>query len=109
VSARRSFLDLFTSDIGIGGVPIYTNVEGKLVYDANATNRIWLVDLGGWDRIKIRPDGTKDTEITDPSNIDYQGRRNASGLSWQQIIGDRGVGLLSVPETSGLIPTPPPP
>jgi hypothetical protein len=96
VSARRSFLNLFTSDIGIGGVPIYTNVEGKLVYDLNTTNRIWLVDLGGWDRIKIRPDGTKEAEAADPNNIDYQGRRNASGLNWQQIIGDRGVGLVGM-------------
>jgi hypothetical protein len=96
VSVRRSFLDLFTKDIGLGGVPIYSNVEGKAVYDLGPKNRIWLVDLGGRDNIKIRPNGTKDTEASDPNNIDYRGWRNASGLNWQQIIGNRGVGLLGL-------------
>jgi hypothetical protein len=50
LSVRRSFLDLFTRDIGIGGVPIYGNVEGKVVYDLNSSNRIWLVELGGRDK-----------------------------------------------------------
>lgn len=96
LSLRRSFLDLFTKDIGIGGVPIYENVEGKAVYDINSSNRVWLVDLGGWDRISIRPDGTNSNEQPDPNNIDYHGWRNASGLNWQQLFGARGVGLLGI-------------
>jgi hypothetical protein len=95
-SIRRSFLDLFTNDIGLGGVPVYTNVEGKAVYDLNARNRIWLVSLGGRDNITIRPDATKERQEADTTNFDYRGWRNASGLNWQQLMGARGVGLLGV-------------
>ena len=96
VSVRRSFLDLFTKDIGIGGVPVYGNAEGKVVYDLNSNNRIWLADLGGRDNISIRPDGTNTNEQPDPNNIDYRGWRNAAGLNWQRIFGERGVGLLGL-------------
>jgi hypothetical protein len=33
VSARRSFLDLFTKDVGIGGVPVLYALNAKAVYD----------------------------------------------------------------------------
>ena len=33
VSARRSFLDLFTDDVGFGGVPVLYTINAKAVYD----------------------------------------------------------------------------
>ena len=41
VSARRSLLDLFTNDIGVGGVPVLYTVNAKAVYDLNVSGYTW--------------------------------------------------------------------
>jgi hypothetical protein len=97
VSARRSFLDLFTKDIGIGGVPVLYAVNGKAVYDLTSRDRVWLVNIAGVDEIRLGL-----TESTDPDeeignfDIRYEGWRSATGLNWQRTFGSRGVGLLGV-------------
>ncbi|HET7218715.1 MAG TPA: carboxypeptidase regulatory-like domain-containing protein, partial [Vicinamibacterales bacterium] len=53
VSARRSFLDLFTDDIGIGGVPILYTFNAKAVYDVSQRDRVWLVNVSGRDEIRL--------------------------------------------------------
>ncbi len=53
VSARRSFLDLFTKDTGIGGVPVLSTFNGKASYDLTPRDRIWLVNLTGVDNIRL--------------------------------------------------------
>ena len=59
LSARRHFLDLFTDDIGIGGVPVLYAVNGKAVYDVGERDRLWLVSVTGFDEIRLgAQDGT---------------------------------------------------
>ncbi len=97
VSARRSFLDVFTKDVGFGGVPVLYTLNAKAVYDVTPFDRLWLVNVSGVDRIRLGL-----TENTDPDegladfDIRYQGWRSATGLNWQRVFGTRGVGLLSV-------------
>ncbi len=94
VSARRSFLDLFTSDTGIGGVPVLYTLNGKAVFDVSPRDRVWAVNLSGVDRIRLGL-----IENSDPSDelsnldIKYAGWRSASGVNWQRTYA-RGVGLL---------------
>ncbi len=97
VSARRSFLDLFTDDTGIGGVPVLYTLNGKATYDLSPRDRVWAVSLAGIDRIRLGL--TEDSEPDDElSNLDitYRGRRSATGVNWQRLFGTRGVGLLGV-------------
>ncbi len=96
VSARRSFLDLFTDDTGIGGVPVLYTVNGKVVYDLSSRDRIWLVNLTGVDTIRLGL--TDSSDLSDElSNLDiqYEGRRSATGFNWQRAY-RRGVGLFGV-------------
>jgi hypothetical protein len=94
VSARRSFLDLVTDDVGIGGVPVLYTFNGKALYDVSPRDRVWIVNVSGVDEIRLGV-----TEDSDPSeelsNLDirYEGRRSATGVNWQRLIGTRGVGL----------------
>jgi hypothetical protein len=96
-SARRSFLDAFTNDTGIGGVPVLYTVNAKAVYDLSPRDRVWAVSLAGFDTIRLGL-----TEDSDPSeelsnfDINYDGRRSATGFNWQRVFGRRGVGLLGV-------------
>jgi hypothetical protein len=97
VSARRSFLDLFTDDIGIGGVPVNYSINAKVVYDLTPKDRIWVANLSGWDDIRLGARENPDEE-TELNNLDirYGGTRAATGFNWQRLFGARGVGLLGV-------------
>lgn len=96
VSARRSMWDAFTKDLGFGGVPIYTNFQSKVVYDLNASNRLWFSSIGGRDNVSVRPKADRKMQEADPYNVDARGWRNGAGLNWQQLLGVRGVGLLGL-------------
>ena len=88
VSARRSFLDLFTQDLGFGGVPVLYTVNAKAVYDLSSTDRVWLVNVTGIDRIRLglTEDTTPDDEVFN-FDIRYKGWRSALGVNWQRIFG----------------------
>ncbi|HEX6976414.1 MAG TPA: TonB-dependent receptor [Vicinamibacterales bacterium] len=96
LSARRSFLDLFTDDTGIGGVPVLYTLNAKAVYDVTPRDRVWAVNLAGIDRVRLGL-----TEDSDPSeelnnlDIQYEGARSATGVNWQRVF-SRGVGLFGV-------------
>ena len=97
VSARRSFLDLFTDDVGFGGVPVVYSFNAKAVYDLTPRDRIWMVNIAGIDEIRLGL--TESTDLEDEiANFDirYDGWRSATGFNWQRIFGSRGVGLLGI-------------
>jgi hypothetical protein len=97
VSARRSFLDLFTQDVGFGGVPVVYSFNGKAVYDLTPRDRVWAVNVAGIDQIRLGLTESTDLE-EEIANFDirYDGWRSATGFNWQRILGSRGVGLLGV-------------
>ncbi|MGE3276502.1 MAG: TonB-dependent receptor [Vicinamibacterales bacterium] len=100
VSARRSFLDLFTDDVGFGGVPVLYTLNAKGVYDLTPRDRVWAVNVSGWDNIRLGLPDAPDAEALEDevSNFDirYDGWRSATGVNWQRILGDRGVGVLGL-------------
>lgn len=100
-SAKRSFLDAFTSDIGIGGVPVNYNFNSKALYDLTSRDRIWLVNITGVDKIRLGATDKKNTNDPELNLIDirYQGWRSATGLNWQHLFGSRGVGLLGLTDS----------
>ncbi len=106
VSARRSFLDLFTDDVGFGGVPVLYTFNAKALYDLSPRDRIWGVTISGVDKIRLGA-----TEDSDPeeeiSNFDirYNGWRSATGFNWQRLFGTRGVGLLGVTHSEARLTT----
>ena len=97
VSARRSFLDLFTEDVGFGGVPVVYSLNAKAVYDLTARDRIWVVNVAGIDEIRLGLTESSDLE-EEIANFDirYDGWRSATGFNWQRTFGSRGVGLLGI-------------
>jgi hypothetical protein len=97
VSARRSFLDVFTQDVGIGGVPVVYSLNAKAVYDLTPRDRIWVVNIAGVDEIRLGLTESTDLE-DDIANFDirYDGWRSATGFNWQRTFGSRGVGLFGV-------------
>jgi outer membrane receptor protein involved in Fe transport len=97
VSARRSFLDIFTQDVGFGGVPVLYTLNAKAVYDVTDRDRVWVVNVAGVDDIRLgRTDDTPNDDEVYNFDIRYEGSRSATGVNWQRLFGSRGVGLLGV-------------
>ena len=97
VSARRSFLDLFTRDVGFGGVPVVSSFNAKAVYDLTPSDRIWMVNISGIDEIRLGLTESSDLDKQIANfDIRYNGWRSATGFNWQRIFGSRGVGLLGI-------------
>ena len=105
VSGRRTYLDLFTKDIGPGGVPVsyYLNFNG--LYDLSPRDRAWLVNLTDIDSIHI---GLHGRSLHDPTvikedieqDILSRSARVSTGVNWQHIFGNRGIGLLGTSYTN---------
>jgi hypothetical protein len=95
VSARRSILNLLTNDIGLNGVPIYSNALIRADKRVDDRNNWWGLSLTGIDSIKIHPSPTDSFE-TNPYDIHYQGWRNTTGLNWQHVLSTRSFGILSL-------------
>ncbi|WP_158945310.1 TonB-dependent siderophore receptor [Granulicella sp. S190] len=95
VSARRSILNLLTNDIGLNGVPIYSNALIRADKRVDDRNNWWGLSLTGIDSINIHPSPTDPFE-TNPYDIHYQGWRNTTGLNWQHVLSARSFGVLSV-------------
>jgi outer membrane receptor protein involved in Fe transport len=97
VSARRSFLDLVTDDVGIGGVPVLYTVNAKTTYDLSPRDRIWFINVSGADNVRLglTEDSDLSTELS-TLDIQYRGHRSATGINWQRALGTRGVGLLGL-------------
>ena len=104
-SIRRSFLDLFTDNIGFGGVPVAYTYNAKVLYDLTPKDRIWVANISGNDRIRLGlADGNEDlTEEINNFDIRYSGWRSATGLNWQRLLGERGVGLLGLTHSEARI------
>ena len=98
VSARRSFLDLFTNDVGFGGVPILYTFNAKALYDLTPRDRVWAVSVSGVDNIRLGAKEEQKADDEEVNNLDirYDGWRSANGFNWQRLLGGNTVGLLGV-------------
>jgi hypothetical protein len=107
VSVRRSFLDLFTDNIGFGGVPVAYTYNAKALYDLSPKDRIWVANISGNDRIRLgaREGNDKPEEEINNLDIRYDGWRSATGFNWQRLFGERGVGLLGLTHSEARINT----
>ena len=95
VGLRRSILNWFTDDIGMNGVPIYTNGLVRADKRVDEKNNWWGLSLTGVDSIVIHPD-TDDCQETNPFIIDYNGWRNTTGISWEHISSPKSFSVVSV-------------
>jgi hypothetical protein len=81
LSAHRSIINLFTNNIGIDGVPIYTNGMAQAELHPSERDSISVLSLNGADSINITP-----CQSTDSDSIyqtQYSGWRTTDALSWR--------------------------
>jgi hypothetical protein len=81
-AAHRSILNLFTNNIGIDGVPIYTNAMERLDWAPGSRDSLTLLSLGGADSVNITP-CPGDPGVTSVYQTQYSGWRGTAALTWK--------------------------
>ncbi|MFZ6034396.1 MAG: TonB-dependent receptor [Melioribacter sp.] len=94
-SLRRSYLDFLikTIDMGTSVVPRYGDLQTKIVYDLNASNKISFIGIFGDDHNSPDKQTAIDNDMLTYGNQDvYEG---TAGLTWLSIWGKNGYSLTS--------------
>jgi hypothetical protein len=81
LSAHRSIVNLITNDIGIDGVPIYTNGLARLVLNLGDRDSLSLFSLSGADAMTLTP--CPIPSETSNFKTQYSGWRTTDALSWR--------------------------
>ena len=98
ISAHRSLLNLFTDDIGLNGVPIYTNVLARASLAVTPVDTVSLLALGGADSINIKPE-CDDVAETNTIDTQYSGWRGTVGTRWQHLFSRDSFGILTLSDS----------
>lgn len=81
LAAHRSLLNLVTNDIGINGVPTYTNGMARLELNPTSLDTVSILSLSGADSIAITP--CPSPNATSIYQTQYSGWRTTEALSWR--------------------------
>jgi hypothetical protein len=95
-SARQSFLALLAPALGLTAVPYTTNFQMKAAIHAGPRNEIGIIGLGGFDRINFESTADDDADPAPPGSTRFRGDRWTGGVTWQRLLGTRGIGTLVV-------------
>jgi len=98
VSAHRSLLNLFTNNIGLDGVPIYTNLFARARSNITPRDEVSLLTLSGIDSININPCGGDWLE-TNTIDTQYSGWRTTNGMRWQHLYSSRSFGIVTLSDS----------
>ena len=97
-SFHRSLLNLFTNNIGLNGVPIYTNALLNAQWDPGTSDHVSLASLSGVDSIDIAPQ-SHDYKETNTINTQYKGWRSTNGLSWRHLFSPHSFGTVTLSDS----------
>jgi len=98
VSARRSYLDLILNLMNENvGLPIYSDFQGKVVYDINDRNKISIIDVLSFDYQKMNQIDA--LENKNDVYIDYKFYSNTAGINWRYLWDKTGYSNTSLSHT----------
>jgi len=96
VAAHHGIVNLFTKNIGMNGVPDYTNALFTLDHTAGSKrDKLSVLMLDGKDSINIDPCGMAGGETIN-IQTEYTGWRATSGVAWTHIHSAEAVSILRV-------------
>jgi len=93
LSAHRSILNLVTNDIGINGVPTYSNGMARLELNPTDRDTLSVLSLSGADSINMTP--CPSPGATSIYQTQYSGWRTTEALSWRHNYSSRVTSNLS--------------
>lgn len=98
LSARRSYLDLILDLMNEKvGLPVYSDIQGKVVYDLSENHKISVIDIFSYDNQKMNQEDAKENKNN--VFIDYKYYTNTAGINWQYLWGKSGYSNTSFSHT----------
>lgn len=98
ISARRSYLDLILDLMNEKvGMPVYADVQGKLVYDLSDKHQISVIDVFSHDNQLMNQEDA--IENKNYVYTDYLYNTNTLGVNWQYLWGTSGYSNTSLSHT----------
>jgi hypothetical protein len=94
-SVKRSFLEVVSGSFD-GAPPVIYTFNTKAIYDLSPRDRVWVANFSAIDSIHLAPKLDPATDDPQRVDLDYRGRRFATGFNWQHLFGSRGVGLFGL-------------
>ncbi|WP_446742555.1 TonB-dependent receptor plug domain-containing protein [Silvibacterium acidisoli] len=98
ITAHRSLLNLFTNDIGLNGVPIYTNAFSRAEWNPTSADEVSIDSLGGFDSLNITPTNDDKAE-TSTINMQYSGWRFTNGVRWRHTYSPQSFGVWTLSDS----------
>lgn len=95
LSGRKSYLDLIKNAVGLTAVPVYFNIQGKVVYDLGPGDQMIMNMVIGKDRIKITPE-TEEEYDDDKNYIHSKSHQTILGGTWRHLLGQKGYSKFTV-------------
>ncbi len=96
ISARKSYLELLEGQLGYDGVPKYGDVQGKIVYELNTSNKLTFLGLGGQDNFETNASAEANDGFTANNSINNDQYQYVLGLSWQSLWSKNGYSTISL-------------
>ncbi|MDP3445560.1 MAG: carboxypeptidase-like regulatory domain-containing protein, partial [Ignavibacteria bacterium] len=98
ISARRSYLDLVLDLMNENvGLPVYSDIQGKVVYDISDNDKLSIIDIFSYDQQKMNQNDA--AENHNNVFIDYKYYTNTAGINWQRLWGTLGYSNTSISHT----------
>ncbi len=102
MSAHRSFLNLISSNIGLGGTPVYSNMLLDARIHPTDADELNFLNLSGWDQLDTAPGGPEhDPYGSNEINMQFSGWRTTNGFRWRHMASRRLLGTLTASDSEG--------
>jgi hypothetical protein len=98
ISGHHGLLDVATQDVGLNGVPSYTNELSSFRASRDSGDTFKLLNVAGWDSIEISP-CRADQEETNAIDSQYFGWRETMAFSWQRLLSNRSFAVMNVSDS----------
>jgi hypothetical protein len=98
LSVHRSILNLVTDNIGLDGVPVFTNGLASGEFTLGPYDTLNLLSLTGSDSINVTPSNTNVLEST-TIQTQYSGWRTTNGVRWMHAFDFATTGLLTLSDS----------
>ena len=100
IAARRSYLDFLTKLLDFGVTPMYSDIQGKVVFHPNHRHTISLLDIYGMDSNSISEDQAKDLDVSVYGTDDHA--ENTMGMNWKVLWSASGYSQTSISYSANL-------
>lgn len=100
VSAHHGIMNLMGNSfqMGLGGLPSYTNEVTRYRRNESSGNRLTLLQVAGWDSIEVTP-CAGDTWETSSIDSQYSAWRETTGAEYQRVYSTHAFGVASVSDS----------